>query len=81
MVLPLLGGLDKLADIISPAAEDTPVQQAALNSLQRGLKGVQAALEDRQGKLFGQEVSHHSTGAAYCFQLVLVHMFASRMWY
>ncbi|KAL3160809.1 hypothetical protein ABBQ38_009218 [Trebouxia sp. C0009 RCD-2024] len=49
------GGLDKLADIISPAAEDTPVQQAALNSLQRGLKGVQAALEDRQGKLFGQE--------------------------
>lgn len=63
-MLPLLGGLDKLADIISPAAEDTPVQEAALNSLQRGLKGVQAALEDRQVKVFGQEVSHHPAGTA-----------------
>lgn len=61
----LLGGLDKLADIVSPIAEDMPVQEVAANKLQRSLKSVQAALETRQAAIFGEEV---------CFQpLTIVH--------
>lgn len=57
----MLGGLDKLVDIISPAGDDTPIQKAALNTLQRSLQGVQAALEDKQASVFGHEVSPHPT--------------------
>lgn len=53
----MLGGLDKLADIVSPIAEDMPVQEVAANKLQRSLKSVQAALESRQAAIFGEEVS------------------------
>ena len=53
----MLGGLDKLADIVSPIAENMPAQEVAANALQRSLKGVQAALENRQAAIFGEEVS------------------------
>ena len=61
----MLGGLDKLADIVSPVAEDMPVQEVAANALQRSLKGVQAALENRQAAVFGEEVSCKPTGDMY----------------
>ena len=53
----LAGGLEKLADIIAPSAEQLPLRQAALSSLQKGLKGVQAALESAQAGVFGEQVS------------------------
>lgn len=65
------GGLDKLADIISPAAEDQSVKEAAMGTLQRSLKGVQAVLEDKQAAVFGEQVcsSHlyaHAPCRAFC---------------
>lgn len=51
------GGLDKLADIISPSAETLSTQEAAVGALQKTLKSAQAALEGRQAAVFGEQVS------------------------
>ena len=53
----MAGGLEKLADIIAPSTEQLPPRQAAFSSLQKGLKGVQAALESAQAGVFGEQVS------------------------
>lgn len=50
------GGLDKLADIISPSAETLSTQEAAVGALQKTLKSAQAALEGRQAAVFGEQV-------------------------
>lgn len=49
------GGLDKLADIISPSAETLSTQEAAVGALQKTLKSAQAALEGRQAAVFGEQ--------------------------
>ena len=67
-MLHLPGGLDKLADIVSPIAESMPAQEVAANALQRSLKGVQAALESRQAAIFGEQVSCKSTSGMYLTQ-------------
>ncbi len=55
-VLMHAGGLDKLADIISPSAETLSAQEAAVGALQKTLKSAQAALEGRQAAVFGEQV-------------------------
>lgn len=51
------GGLDKLADIISPAGNTVSAPEVVLGTLQKGLKEAQAALENTQAAVFGQQVS------------------------
>lgn len=50
------GGLEKLAEIISPSAETDTAAEAVVGGLQRGLKGAQAFLEQRQSAVFGEQV-------------------------
>lgn len=50
------GGLDKLADIISPSADLVSKQEAAVSALQKTLRGAQAILESKQAAAFGEEV-------------------------
>ena len=54
------GGLEKLAEIISPTAEDDSAADVVIGGVQRGLKGIQAALESRQAQTFGDLVRPHS---------------------
>lgn len=63
------GGLDKLADIISPAGNTVSAPEVVLGTLQKGLKEAQAALESTQAAVFGQQVR---TLAALCRTLRLI---------
>lgn len=56
------GGLDKLADIISPSADLVSKQEAAVSALQKTLRGAQAILESKQAAAFGEEVGATITG-------------------
>ncbi len=46
-----------MGEVISPSAEDTPVVDGLLNSVQRAVKAVQAKLEASQAATFGKDVS------------------------
>ena len=69
-VLPGAGGLEKLADIVSPSGEDQSVQEVAVGSLQRGLQGIQAALENKQAAVFGEQVSLFRRAQQYGMHLL-----------
>ncbi len=78
-VLMHAGGLDKLADIISPSAETLSTQEAAVGALQKTLKSAQAALEGRQAAVFGEQVRlsvtrQYATLRCFCY----VHMFPNQ---